>query len=158
MLEQFSKSFSVLSVVIALGACGGEGGGSTSTSPITPSTPSTPVPLTQAIDINVNTEGLIIPYSVSAPESFLQLADLVVSELELSGQTELTSQSFVDCDNGGGANVDFSDNNNLTDLPYLDIARSVFVGDYLVIAQRLGRNSDGISEYSLIKIPFNRLL
>ncbi|MBE1299240.1 MAG: hypothetical protein GJ680_04960 [Alteromonadaceae bacterium] len=119
MLEQFSKSFSVVSVVIALSACGGGGGGSTSTTPTTspttpstPSTPSTPVPLTQAVDINVDTAGLIIPYSVSAPESFLQLADLVVSELELSGQTEVASQSFVDCDNGGGASVDFSDNNN----------------------------------------------
>lgn len=54
--------------------------------------------------------------------------------------------------------LSFVHNNNLTDLPYLDIARSVFVDDYLVITQRLGRNSDGISEYSLIKIPFNRLL
>lgn len=125
MLEQFSKSFSVISVVVALSACGG-GGGSSSTTPTTPTpspttpttpatpAPSTPTPLTQEVNVNVDTAGLIIPYSVSAPESFLQLADLIVSELALSGQSELSSQSFIDCNNGGGASVDFRDNNNDT--------------------------------------------
>lgn len=119
MISKFTKSFPVLplSLMVGISACGGSSSApKTEPSPPVSSTPVTTLPsapevLTEMVTIDENTAGLIVPYSVSVPESMLQLADLVVSELELSGQSELTSQSFISCKNGGGTSVDFRDNN-----------------------------------------------